>query len=563
MTHRILLVLSGLLLLLSPRAHATHALGGQLTYEFVGNEYTPLRPNFYRITCRFARDCSGANAPTQLTLNCRVGSPQTACGSTDARDFTATLVRTSLLMSTPYCASIGNVCTTNGRPNYETATYEATVTLPPAPAWTLSVLEQNRPELANIVGNSGLYLETTLNNQLTLPNGTTRTIINNSPQYLAQQELVSIVCGQMQNTVSFGATEPDGDSLVYSLDRPLADCNQPATYRPVHLPYEPPVLPAPCVVVPPPQSFFTPTFPLPSYAVTGTCPILRADTWFPFDARRGTFTFKVDSASAYAPNNKYVVVGKVTEYRKINNRYYLIGSTRRELVVVVIDCGSNQRPNPPSLVAGQPGPPTDSLVVETPILTTNIVDLHFSDPNANDLLTVWVGLPSILSLPFAYMNDDPAAPNVPVSILANGTTAPMLRVRLHPNPANAGVTYYLPVRVEDNACPIKVAQDFVLVLRALPKLTTATSAGRPRSLFSAYPNPFAGQVSFLLPRPRPGQEVQVYDQLGRVVARLPIPAGAGPEVRLSWTPAPTLPAGVYTARATGGGPTVRLMRVLP
>lgn len=559
---RLFVFLSGLLLLLSPTARASHAQGGQLTYEYVG---TATQPNRYKVTCRFFRDCSGIDAPATLTLNCRVGTSTTSCAGGDPRNFTAQLLRGVLINGTPYCTSAGNQCSPSGPTNYQTAKYEAIVTLPPAPSWTLSVVENARPNLANIVGTGDLYLEATLNNQLTLPGGSTQAITNTSPQYLDQNVLVPLACVQQRTTINFSAFEPDGDSLVYTMDRPLDGCNQPSTYKTFNtvVCFVGTTPPACVVVFAQPIVGFSQTYPIPSFAVTGNCPVKTATPFFLFNSRQGSFTFEPAYYDATNPsNNKYAVVGKVTEYRKIGGQYYPIGSVRRDMIVVVSDCGGNQVPNPPSLVAGQPGPPADSLLVESPVLTDRIVDFHFSDPNPNDQLTVTTTLPSNDPYYLSFYTN-PAAPNQPITVQANGTTAPVLRVHLRPDPSVIGRTYRIPVLVTDNACPLKGSQSFTLILRVASNRPTATTSASQRNLVSAFPNPFSEQVSFTLPRPQAGQSVLVYDPLGRVVAELPLPAGNGPAATLNWTPASTLPAGVYTARAAAGGPTVRLLRVRP
>lgn len=76
---------------------------------------------------------------------------------------------------------------------------------------------------------------------------------------------------------------------------------------------------------------------------------------------------------------------------------------------------------------------------------------------------------------------------------------------------------------------------------------------RPASttgLLQAYPNPSAGAVTLAL-RLHPGEQVRqllVLDALGRSVAELPLPSKGSESVE--WKPAATLPAGIYTVRAT-------------
>ncbi|MCC3156620.1 T9SS type A sorting domain-containing protein [Hymenobacter sp. 15J16-1T3B] len=559
---RLLLLLGGWLLLGNPMARASHAQGGQLTYEYVG---TATLPNRYRVTCRFMRDCSGIDAPTSLTLNCRVGTSTTACTSTDSRNFTATLVRGVLTTGTPYCTSTGNACSSAGRPNYETAKYEAVVTLPPAASWTLSVQENARPALANITGGSqDLYLEATLNNQITLASGTTQTINNTSAQYFEQQAPTSFVCYQQRNTVSFLATEPDGDSLVYSLPAVQEGCNQPMTYKPTGFNSTTPIFDPsstpqnPCLIYPSglPQNYSA-AYPIASYEVTGNCPARQVTPLFQFNPRQGTFTFRPALYDATNPaNNKYTVVGKVTEYRRINGRYYQVGSVRRDIMVIVMDCGTNGLPGAVSSATPAAAAP-DSLVVTAPYLGSSTVNFTFTDSNPNDVLTLTHTLPTDPLYASLYVN--PSSPGLPITLTNNGSTSPVLQVRLRPDADVVGRTFRIPVRLEDNACPAKGVQNYVLVLRVTGNATATRPAAR--LLYSAYPNPFSEQVHFTLPR-RAGQ-VDIVDQLGRVVDRLPVPAGAAAETELTWTPRPTLPAGVYTARSADGTQVVRLVRVQP
>jgi hypothetical protein len=562
-----------LLLLLAlggQRAYASHAQGGQLTYEALGN-------NRYRVTLRYFRDCSGITAETSHTLNARVGSPVTSCASNDPRNFTATLVRGQLITGSPYCSSVSgaNQCSSTSQyPNYEVANYTADITLPAAPEWTLSVEISARPSIENIGGNTTLRYEATLNNQIALSNGTQQAIQNTSPQYQQQDSPMPLVCWNQRTTLTFSTFEPDGDSLVYSLDRPLEGCNQFTTYQPFNVGTNVIINPnAPnCVIqLPTATGTYSPTFPIYSFTVSGSCPVLTATPYFDFNPQQGSITF---TPGLYFPNtapsagrNKYAVVGKVTEYRKLNGRYYKVGSVRRDMLVIVIDCGGNVVPSPPaSTPGGTPGPVTryDSLVVEGVVGNYTEVNYYFSDPNPADLLTVSMVEPTDPA--YLDMHINLSTPARPVVVLGNGTATPSIKVRLRPDPALLGRTFRIPIRIEDNACPVKGTQYYVVVLKAVARTTTAAPGAQQRLTQPAYPNPFSERVSFTLPRPRAGQggTVLVLDPLGRVVDRLSVPAAPGPDARLSWTPAAQLPAGVYSARFTdANAPAVRLLRVLP
>ncbi|OON67791.1 hypothetical protein B0919_16530 [Hymenobacter sp. CRA2] len=551
------------------QARASHALGGELTYEYIG---TAAQPNRYRITCRYFRDCSGIAAETDLLLTCRVGSPTTSCTNNDSRNFTTTLTRGQLISGSPYCSSVAgaNQCDNNSLyPNYETARYTAEVTLPGAPEWTLSVEINARPVLENLTSQNTLRFEATINNQLTLANGQNQLVTNTSPQYQNQDVPVPFVCFNQQNTLTFSAFEPDGDSLVYSLERPLEGCNTFSAYAPTQ--YTGPIINSPACVtqLPSPLPAYSAIYPIQSFNITGTCPVMQGTPYFAFNPRLGSMTFTPGFfSSGTASNqgrNKYVIVGKVTEYRKIGGRYYKVGSVRRDMLVIVVDCAGNQVPaNPVSQPvvqgSGTVAVSSDSILVSTPVGQMTEVDLRFSDPNGTDLLSVTYVEPTDADYPNMYINL--LNPARPVTLQGNGTTSPVLKIRLRPDPSLLGRKYRIPVRVEDNACPIKGVQYRILVLSATRTgQTTAVAAGKGRTVLSGYPNPFTDRVTFSLPRQSAAANtVLVLDQLGRVVDRLPVAAGASPDATLTWAPAASVPAGVYSVRFADGRHTVRLVR---
>lgn len=464
------------------QAYASHAQGGQLTYEYVGNQFNPVRPNYYKVTCRFFRDCSGIDAPDNLTLNCRVGT----CSSNDSRNFTATMTRGALTVGTPYCASAGNPCG-SARTNYETAKYEAFVTLAPQPRWTLSITESNRPTLANISGAPDLVFEATLNNLLSLPSGQTLPIQNTSPQYLDQDIPVPFVCKSQETTITFSANEPNGDRLEYSLDRPLSACNQPSTYTSFNsnggIIIDPSSTPTnPCVIVlPSGNTTYSPTFPIPSFTTTGTCPVKSATPSFLFNASTGSFTFTpyLYDANNLA-NNKYVVVGKITEYRTINGVEYVVGSVRRDMLVIVIDCGGNTVPNPPIATGVTPNSNTttvnsaDSTFINVYSCNYSQVRVRFSDPNPGQQLTVTIDPTALAAL------SDVVVPNGFV-LSGNGTSSPVAAFYFQPSPQLVGTVVRVPVQIADNACPIRGVQSRILVIRVLRGqfATALAAAGAP------------------------------------------------------------------------------------
>ena len=68
-----LILVAAAMLLWQSEAHATHAMGGELSYVCLGN-------NQYRVTLNFYRDCNGVAAPT----NCNNGLSFNVSSSTCA-----------------------------------------------------------------------------------------------------------------------------------------------------------------------------------------------------------------------------------------------------------------------------------------------------------------------------------------------------------------------------------------------------------------------------------------------------------------------------------------------
>jgi hypothetical protein len=530
-----------LLLGLSARsARASHAQGGDLRYESLGN-------NQYRVTLRYFRDCSGITAETTHTLNVRVGTPTTSCNSTNPLNTTVTLLRQGpTLFGNQYCATVGGICTNNGPANYEENIYVGTVTLP-AQQWTLSVEASARPAIVNIGGNTTIRFEAYLDNRLTS--------LNSAPNFGTSP---AVFVGWKQNvTLNMGAFDAEGDSLVYSLVTPLEGCNTLSTYQPYPgMGTTPTVISTnpPCILTPPttPQpALFSATNPIALRVdTTGSCPVRQAvPGTLSFNPANGSISFSPGVYNATAPSsaglNKYAVAVKVDEYRPFNGVYQLIGTTRRELFITVYDCGINTNPRFANTVRvyGQstPQPLTQVIPVRSGSATSLIITA--SDANAGQSLTLTA---NHLNIPGVYVQQ-----------LTSGSMA----LEFTPPASLPDGTYYVTVKAEDDNCPVKGFEMQTLAFRVSGS-PLSSRAKANQMLASAYPNPFADQVRFALPRPagHPAAAVEVTDQLGRLVERLPAaPAAGTAEAQLQWRPKPGTPAGVYLARFPDGQHTVRLL----
>ncbi|GAA3923921.1 gliding motility-associated C-terminal domain-containing protein [Hymenobacter algoricola] len=456
-------------------AQASHMQGGQLTYLAMGN-------NQYKVQLTVFRDCSGV-AFSGITPDLEYRT--TGCSGGPWPKIRMLLVPGTQKIGDPYCANFPggpSPCGSGKATNYETGIFEATVTLPPAAEWTLSVAINARPDVGNVVNSSfeDMYFEAKLNN---LVGG--QIIQNTSPQYDQLNAATPFVCWKQDTQLSFATTEPDGDSLVYSLETPLGGCNESLNYdsytstRFILVSEGPPV----CVadLGPNATGVYTPTFPLPSYSFTGpACPQVRtAVPTFAFSPTLGTMTFTPalftpGNTTAQQAKNKYAVVGKVTEWRRIRNASgvltaYKVGSVRRDMLVVVIDCGTNLIPGPP-LATG--GPKTgvqivnsrDSTFITAYTCNYTEVRLKFSDPNPTDLIKVtYPELDPQVPTPQkpTYLPEDVAT----FQLLGNETKTPYGILRIRPDVAFTGRTFRIPVKIEDNGCPTKGVTYRTIVLK--------------------------------------------------------------------------------------------------
>ena len=202
-------------------AKATHALGGELTYECIGD-------NTYRLRLTFYRDCAGAVAIGNIDTEVKIRS---SCFNTNI-DLT--------LQSPPqygapfdqfledyeipiYCEASN--CGNGNLPGIQELVYEGIIELPPCEDYLISYVEYARSDAINTLvgpGQDSIRVEAFLNNQFAP--------CNSSPQFDVPAR--GIICLNQPNTMIHTATDFDGDLLVYSLYAPLHGPNIPVTYQP-------------------------------------------------------------------------------------------------------------------------------------------------------------------------------------------------------------------------------------------------------------------------------------------------------------------------------------------
>jgi len=181
-------------------ARASHNLGSELTYEYIG---TPANPNRYHVVARLFRDLNSAVDDPITTLTC--GKEE--CGAMLPGSFTTTLVRTS---TTP----VATGCTSSGI-RYALDVLEGQVDLAPA-HWTLSINLSNRQiGVMNVAASYAqtVYVKAELDN--------TNGLVNSSPRFTTSR--IIQLTGTQPQRYSTSAFDSEGDSLVYQLVQPLAE----------------------------------------------------------------------------------------------------------------------------------------------------------------------------------------------------------------------------------------------------------------------------------------------------------------------------------------------------
>lgn len=202
---RTLLPVVAALLLWQGEARATHAMGGDITYECLGN-------NQYRVNMSFFRDCNGVSAP----VSCNNGDLQFNVRSTTCNaNFNACFVFQNVQIVTPICPGATDRCnSSSGTYGVERYRYSAVINLSQWAGcgadwiidWDLCCRNNAITSLQN-PGGRDLYLSARLNN--------TVTPCNSSPRFI--NDPVPFGCVGQPIVYNHGVTDLAGDSLRFEL----------------------------------------------------------------------------------------------------------------------------------------------------------------------------------------------------------------------------------------------------------------------------------------------------------------------------------------------------------
>lgn len=296
---------SGLFLLMllqllgSQQAHATHAMGADLTYACLGGDT-------YEFTLTFYRDCAPGAAPASASYPVTISSA--SCGQLAI--IVLNQVGTAIDIS-PLCPADKPNSTCNGGtlPGVEQYTYTGTYTFPQnCSDWIIQWENCCRNgAITNSVVNT-LTTETVIQAQL----DNLSVSCNSSPTFTTIP--IPYVCAGQSYFFNHGAYDPDGDSLAFELTDPL-EKNGAA------------VVPVPYV------AGFTPAYPISTTPANS----------FNFDPLTGQMNFVPGAIQ------NGIVTLLVKQYRN----GVLIGTTMRDIQLVVLNC-NNTSPvvGPPTNISG-------------------------------------------------------------------------------------------------------------------------------------------------------------------------------------------------------------------
>ena len=199
--------------LISQQTYATHAQSADITYQCLGN-------NQYQISVSFYRDCAGANAPNNITIDIVSAS----CNQN--LNLNLAQVPGTGNDVTPICNAMTTVCNGGNSPGVEEYIYTGIITLPAnCTDWVFSFSLCCRNNAINTIqnpGNENIYVEARLNNSVYA--------CNNSPTF--SNAPVSFPCVGQTSCFNHGAFDADGDSLYYTLLAPATGPNNTVTYNP-------------------------------------------------------------------------------------------------------------------------------------------------------------------------------------------------------------------------------------------------------------------------------------------------------------------------------------------
>ena len=324
----------GLLLVLARPAGATHLLGGEMTYRYLDAKGPAAAPLRYEITVTVYNNCGSAGIASPRS-DATVGIYDQATGNqiiltaTNYAYVYSSSGQTGM-MSIPQSSQSGCIspvippgCNITGVSQpYILQKFVGVVNLPTTTKgyYALFTDGARNIDITNLVNPGSQAL--TLYVALSPPQ-----LPNSSPVF--SDIAVAIICANDTTFLLNNAVDADGDRLVYSFGQPYGTTGGIG------------VLPVPTFLPPPPT--------VPYAFGAGYAPAT------PFGTTPGNVAMLNPSTGvamyrATLVGRKYVIAVDIKEYRTVNGQEVLIGTTRRDLQLVVASCPTTRPPLlPPAL----------------------------------------------------------------------------------------------------------------------------------------------------------------------------------------------------------------------
>ncbi len=206
-------------LVLSFNSRASHIIGGEIYYDYLGG-------NNYRVFIALYRDCASTGAQYDDPLSLGVFNASNILINEILIPFPGS-VNLPVVFNNPCVTPPSGICV-------ERAIYSAVINLPAGAGYTLSYQRCCRgPNITNLVNpdDTGITLS------CIIPPITNDTYINSSPRFTNYPPLV--ICNNQNLIFDHSATDPDGDVLTYELTTPDQGANgaNPAPAPPPNPPY--------------------------------------------------------------------------------------------------------------------------------------------------------------------------------------------------------------------------------------------------------------------------------------------------------------------------------------
>ncbi len=314
-------MLLALLVLGARPAQASHLLGGEMSYRYLDANGPAAAPFRYQMTVTFYINGLPGNAPALTNLPVSIFNRTTGARVIMTTVNYPTITGGDINILNPsnspiISPTVPSGCTVIGpyQP-FIINKFVGTVNLPVSFDGYYAVVNPSARNytLTNLNAPASAGQPLTLYVSMAPP-----LITNRSPVF--SDTAVAVVC-QNDTTITLNnAFDADGDRLVYSFGTPYGNLSNPNSFPPL------------------PQS--VPYFPnYSSTAPFGTA----AGNYASINASTGIAKYRATT------NGLYVVAVDVSEYRTINGREVLIGTTRRDLQLVVSTCPATPPPVLPTI----------------------------------------------------------------------------------------------------------------------------------------------------------------------------------------------------------------------